>query len=518
MRRRALAAGALVWLLLSWWSPHAWAQPYAAAGGFDRPLEGFALTRGTLAAARDGSEARVIVGDASGARLLPLRPGVALDDAASLWLARDTVVRGVAAADAWAGGPAAYAWFERDTSSGQYRYWWVWGDEVRLLHEAVQALDFALSVGPDGPDAWFAVPAAGGARLERHAWQGGNVEVVAQSDRSLASPQAVRDDAGDVHLAYLEGATIDTPIGTTSEWSVVYAHPGGARTVFDDALGPPATLALRAGAAGLLAWQRSDGLLLVSRLEGTTAAAPTPVGPGRLVGVTDDSTVYWTQGASLLASGVEPASGATAVGPAVAVAWSPYTVAEASVTRVNAVTHLVWAGTLVGGGGRILRSDDATPFQPTLRDRLAAWFGWTPWAIGEEAAGQLTGALLVGVLGTMVLLPFLWLLTLPLARRIPERYVRWVGAASAVAVLAALGGLAALRAAGVGNDASALLGGGWGFALALTVGLVTPQLLLSRADLELQPALLASAGLATLVSLSLMAFIAFQPWLRVLGL
>lgn len=492
---------------------HALAQPYAADGGFDRPREGFAVTRASLAAVVDAGVARVLIGDASGARVVTLRPGEALADAPTRGLS-DAVVRGVAAADGWLDGDAVYAWFERDTRSGEYRYWWSWRDETRALRTSLQALDLALALGPAGPEALVAVPAVAGGRLERSRWDEAATSVVVQSDRTVAAPAAAYDADGRLHLAYLEGATVDTPLGQTSEWAVVYHHDDREQLRIDGALGPPGSLVLEVSTApGVLAWSREDGVAMALPLS-DLGAAPVPLGAGRPFGATVDS-VLWTRSGSLVVTG--PLRDAVGARASHNVAWSPYAVAQASATRADGVTYLVWTGTEAGGGGRVLVSDDAAAFAPTLVDHLAAWFGWTPWAVAEEAAGQATGALLVGVLGTMVLLPLLWLLSLPLARRVDDRRARSVGAALAVAVVAALGLAAVARAASVGNDAWDLLGGGWGFGLALLLALWLPPLLLRRVDLEVQPALLISSGLAAFVGLSVTAFVAFQPWLRVLG-
>lgn len=491
-----------------------WAQPYAADGGFDRPRLGDGLTRGSVAVAGDGARAWAIVGDVRGVRLLALTPGVepALEHAT--WLARDQVARGVMAADAWAASADAgpvFGWFERDATTGAYRYWWTWQGSTSLLRETPQPLGVALTVGDAGPEAWFAVPSAAGGRLERQRWGGDGAQVMATSARSLAAPTLAWHEGGTLHVAYLEGSTVESPLGTSSEWSAVQATVEGdaLREVarHDGALGPPAQLALHAGTPATIAWQRSDGTLLVT----SGAAAPVAVGSGRPTSV-DASHVVWTQGATVFERRLPLVDGA----PATPLAWSPATIEAAATTDAGGTRFLVWIGT-GAGGGRLFASDDAAPFRPTLTDHVAAWFGWSPWSFGEELAGQATGAVLVGVLGTMVLLPLVWLASLPLARRIGERRARLAGAALAVAIIAALGVAVVARAAATGNDASELLGGGWGFALALALGLALPGALLARADLEVQGALLVSGGIAAFVSLTVMAFVAFQPWLRLLG-
>ena len=490
------------------------AQPYLADGGFDRPRETFELTRASLASAIDRGQPRLLIGDASGVRLLDLQPGQALDTAPSRWLAQDAVIRDVAAASGWGpDGEAAYAWYVRDPRSGRYEYHWQWG-EVRLdLLDAPQALDMALFVGPEGPEAWVAVPGVAGGRLERYGWGVDPPEVMVQSERSVAAPVLARGPTGERHVAYLEGATIDTPIGTSAEWSAVYRAPDGSERRFEGALAPPARLLLDPGEPSLLVWPRQDAHLMVSDLGASEPARV--LGEGRAVGVAG-SRAFRAVGASIVASGL-PERGAT-TGDHTNVAWSPYAIDRAALVAAGGITYLAWSGSLAGGGSRAVSSDDATSLQPTWRDHTAARFGWNPWAFEEELVGQATGSLLVGVLGTMVLVPLLWLLTLPLTQRVPERWLRFAGALTATATLALLGAFAAARAAGLGNDATPLLGGWGGFLFALIAGTVVPPLLLRRADLEPQPALLASAGLACFVCLSLIAFLAFQPWLAVLGM
>lgn len=491
------------------------AQPYAADGGFSRPREGFSVTRAHLAAVVDAGAPRVLIGDASGARVLTLRPGEPLEDAPSVTLAEASVVRGVAAADGWQGGAAVYAWHERDATSGVYRYWWSWQGERRALLESLQDLHVTLALGPDGPEAYVAVPGVAGGRLDRRAWDEATPSVHVRSDSTLAEPTATYDADGVLHLAYLEGATVDTPIGPSSEWALVYRRGDAEVARFDGALGPPSPVVLHADAStAVVAWSREDGTVLAMTLDADDAAAVS-IGSGRAFGA-GDGRLLWTRAGSLIATDLHAPSPDERI--SVNLAWSPHAVARASSTRADGVTYLVWTGTEPGGGSRALVSDDAAPFEPTWRDHVAAWFGWTPWAFAEELAGQATGALLVGVLGTMALMPLLWLLTLPLSRRVGDRSARTLGAALAVALVAALGAAAVARAAIVGNDAWDLLAGGWGFALALVAGLVLTPVLLRRVDLDVQPALLVSSAIATFVSLSLIAFIAFQPWLQVLGM
>lgn len=488
------------------------AQPYVADGGFDRPRPGPALTRASLAAVVDGGEARVLIGDAQGARALTLRPGETLDAATVTQLATDTVVRGVAGGDGWQGGPALYAWYERDTSTGVYRYWWSWDGERAPLLDTVQALDLAVAIGPAGPEAYLAVPAAGGARLELRRWGEDPSQVVLRSDRTLAAPSVAYDPDGERHLIVLEGATVDTPLGQTSEWALLYRRGDVELARFDGALGPPAQTVLHLDAdPPVAAWTREDETVMAWP-PGALERAPVAIGSGRAVAALDGA-LLWVSGASLIVSDLSAPGEAR-----VNVAWSPSTVAQASAVRAEGVTYLVWSATEAGGGTRAFVSDDARALTPSWRDHLAAAFGWNPWAFTEEALGQVTGALLVGVLGTMVLLPLLWLLTLPLGRRVAERRARVLGAVLAVALVALAGGAAVARAAALGNDAWALLGGGWGFALALAIGAALPPLALRRADLEVQAGLLVSAAIGVFVSVTLIAFVAFQPWLELLGL
>ena len=490
------------------------AQPYLADGGFDRPREGFELSRASLAVAFDLGTPRALVGDVQGLRLVELIAGREVGSEAVQWLAQDSVVRGVAAASGWGReGAAAYAWFERDPTTGRYRYWWHWGGEQRALLEAAQALELALFVGPGGPEAYVVVPGAEGSRLERYRWGASEGETVLATERSLAAPTLAQGADGARHLAYLEGDTVDTPLGRSAQWSTVYLGPDGASRRFEGAAAPPTTLVLDARSTPVLLWSAADGRVIASDLAG--AGSSEPLGVGRPVGVSGERA-FWSAGASLLATGLE-SRGAPAAAP-VNVAWSPYAVERARLLRADGVTHLVWIGSLPGGGARIVHSDDAQAMRPRWDDHVAARFGWSPWALREEAAGQLAGAVLVAVLGTMALLPLLWLLSLPLARRLPERWTRLGGSLLAVAVFALLAVSLAVRAAGQGHDAVVLIGGPWGFAVATIAGVALPPLLLRRVDLEPQPAMLAAAGLGSFVCLAVVALLALQPWFQLLGM
>lgn len=489
------------------------AQPYSADGGFDRPRESVAITRGSLAVAVDAGRPRLLLGDAQGARLFDLNPGQPLDADAAQWLTEATVVRGVAAASGWGtDGAAVYAWFERDTASGHYRYWWQWGDERRLLLEALQPLDLALFVDEAGPEVWFAVPESTGSRLERYVWDADETEEMFRSERSLSAPTLARDAANGRHLAFLEGTTSDSPVGIRADWSAVHVAPDGSEQRFGGAQAPPGRLVLDLRTPALLLWPREDGQVVASDLTGTNPDAA--LGAGRAVGVVAERAFH-SSGARIVATDLitRGASAARSVN----VVWSPYAVESAVLLHHDRVTYLGWIGALPGAGSRALHSDDAQAFQPGWRDHIAAWFGWTPWALAEEAAGQLTGALLVAVLATMVLVPLFWLVSLPLAQRRPGRWTHLVGAAVAVASVLVIGVALVVRAASQGHDASALLGGVWGFAVALVLGLAMPSLLLRSVDLEPQPALLLAAALGSFVSLGLTAFMAFQPWLELLG-
>jgi hypothetical protein len=490
------------------------AQPYAADGGFGRPRVGFELGRGSIAAVVDRGVPRLLVGDADGLRLVELVAGRAAAEEQVRWLDPSTVVRGVTAASGWGReGPAAFAWFDRDPATGSYRYWWQWDGERRTLLEAAQELPLALVVGPGGPEAVFVVPAADGASFERYRWGADEGETLLRSERRLGAPTLALDAEGAVHLAYLEGDTIETPLGRSAQWSAVYLGPDGAPRRLEGAAAPPASLSLDAHATPALLWPAADGRVIASDLGHEVAS--TPLGAGHPIGIASGRAFWWA-GASLVAVGLED-HGAPG-GPPVNVAWSPFAVERAEVLSWDGVTHLAWIGSLPGGGARLVHSNDVQAMPLRWTDRVAAAFGWSPWALAEEAAGQLAGALLIAVLGTMALLPLLWLLSLPLARRLPERWVRAGGSLLAVALLAVLAVAAAMRVAGQGQDAVTLLGGAWAFGLALIAGAGVPPLLLGRVDLEPQPALLATAGLGAFVVLAVVAFAALQPWFRVLGM
>ncbi|QRN79488.1 MAG: hypothetical protein JK586_14615, partial [Nocardiopsis sp. BM-2018] len=278
------------------------AQPYAADGGFDRPRVAFDVSRAALASAVDGGTPRVLIGDASRLRLVDLVAGTDLGSAPATLLAERAVIRGVAAADGVGGGPAAFAWFERDATSGAYHYTWRWGADERPLARTAQALELALAMGAAGPEAWLALPTAAGGRLERYRWGDDASETMVRSERSLAAPTVARDADGSLHLAYLEGSTVETPIGLSAEWEVVYQAPDGSERRFGDALGPPATLVLDAADPVVLLWVRSDGTLMA--VAPALAAAPHALGPGRPVGIAGERA-YWARGATIVASGIE---------------------------------------------------------------------------------------------------------------------------------------------------------------------------------------------------------------------
>ncbi len=493
------------------------AQPYAADGGFDRPHELVAsMQRPAVALAVDRGVAVVTYVDRGRILRLPLahqgdaRRVTELASGETYW---DVFAAGSRDGSA----PAVFAWYQRDFTTGRYIYTWHSDGETRRLFEAQQALDVRLAVGPDGPEAWVTRMVPAGAQLERIGWADGPdaaPEIVLTSALTLAGVDVAYDDAGALHLAYLEGFTETTDFGVNAEWSARYVRlgdPAGPEEPVDlgRAAPPPGRVAVALDEVRVV-WPTERGEVVATA---PATGDGVPLGSGRPVAATADH-VIWSEGATLAARSRPLEQGVLAN-----VAWSPLGIERAVAAQdADGVTHLVWVGRRAGGGYAVLASDDRTPMVRTVSDRVAATFGWSPWSLAEEAAGQVAGALLAAVLITMALIPLFWLVASFVVGRVPHERTRLAGAITAAAVIAlAIAGL--VIATSLPPDrVLALTGLPWAAPVALLVAVAIGSRVVRKADLESLQALVLTACATSLVAVALLAFVTFQDWLAFLGL
>ncbi len=490
----------------------AWAQPYAADGGFDRPrallphlerpLATLALDRGraSLVSWEDGT---VVARDLSGDR--EARP---LGDADGV---RDLTVAG--AHDA----PLQAIWAWRDLTTGRYLYRSTFADEPfesgQLLPlTAVQQSGETWLFSHHGRDA--------GAEIVRLTPTGEAITLY-RTDLQITGLSAAAAD-GVVHLTWIEGFTETTALGSASDWRAQAAWwspdgrwAGPAELGAADGQVERTATAVEAGTGALAqrTWTGDDGIARRWRvpaadpLEGpalgvAALVAGRPIGTTLAAGVGTD---FVARGHTVWRVG-EPAS------PPVAVAWSPVVIREGwAILDAEGIHHLAWIGSEAGGRDVLYASDDRRPMVRGPLDEIAAAFGWRPWSVAEEAVGQLGASLLAAVLVSASTLPLLWALAVVLARRASAAAARWRGALTG----AALPGLGVLAAVVLGAPAAVLwpLVGGVGALAAASAGAALLAAWLWRGrDLEALPAFVGAGATALACATAGIAFVGFQAW------
>lgn len=519
-----LMVAAFVALAIALVCAHGRAQPYAAAGGFGAPQEVATGVRPVAAVAAGDGQSHVIWANGEGVW------ATAGDSGAAELVASSDSVRGVWAT--FSNGELAVAWVERDRRTGRTLHHLSFRGENHLLFTHTQETPLMMGPGPEGP--WVAAPVReeGEARFSVFAWDGdgpGEPQMVYATDLSVRGMFAVDsldpDATGPAWISWLEGFTEMTAVGLNAEWHAYVMRVGGSAPVelgladvIDErqtvALGtiqaePDAIRALwRAEEADLrasLVTAQPDGTLEVER------TAPTGEVGRPLAWVGEQA--FWLDGPYLrrgapLTDEAEPVS----------VAWSPELVADAALAHDQAtgVTSLAWYGRRQGGQVAVFTSNDSVPFEPSLSDRVAAAMGWSPWNVGQEAAGQALTAAIVGIMGTVALAPLLFLLSLLLARLQPIRARPLVaGAWLGVVVPPLIVVLIALRIPTLGLLEPGPL---MGLVVTLLVGALVGHLITRGHDREAQLHVLASSAATVLVGLTVWSFAYYRTWAPFVGL
>ena len=499
-----------VWLLLvalALGAEFALAQPFAAAGGFDRPLE-VATTNGTTRVALAGSDgtAQIFWSDNSGI----YRRGALAPEAEATRVVEGRGVRELTATEVL--GDPAIAWARRDLATARTHHWLSWRGEERMVLESHQAYSLNVVETAGGPGVLIGRLEDGVNVLRLIAWDGSQ-SVVRRSDDSLVQYVARLDEAGVVHVAWLEGFTERGAIGfaPSGEWnafSTTLDLDGEAAPAVE--LGPAryqgsesqVVVALAAEETRVL-WPGPDGEVLL----GGPGVEPLVVGRGSPVGLSDDGRIFWTEGFAIR-------SRSEAGAEAINVSWSPITVTQGELVESEGQLFLAWYGPARGGERRVYSANDLQPFQPGWRDRVAAAMQWSPWNFWEALAGQLLGALFAGVLISMVLSPVLWAVAAAAVR------TRWAndptiaGISLGAVTLLALLALAGMRSRLPEATHIALFG-----SLPELVGTLLLASLLTwgirrRTDSEQLIGVLGSAWLFVFLGSSTLAFLTFQSWLE----
>lgn len=549
-RRACIAAGLCVIVL----SASAQAQPYAAAGGFMRPLHvaGPGIV-GAIATASDGGVMQVVWADTTGVWRRPLFDV----EAAPVQLAPAGSIRGLSATTA--GGDMAVAWLERDLRTGRTRHSLTWRSRTVLLFET--NLEIPMLIGEAAGTPWVLVaPRADGRatltlyRLTAH----GDLEEPISLHSTALNVTGIRAAGTDAELrgpaliAWLEGRTETSGFGADSEWFAYVmraASPGatvpGARPTqlgLADVVDVRQAVAVGNGADGTVSalWLTVDGALELTTLaQGQDALAVVDrqaVGEaGRPVAFAGADT-YWISDA-FIRRGTIDARGR--LGDVTSVVWSPVPIVEAdlfatqgssgawqvpgspavSTVGADSVTTLAWYGREQGGTVTAYASDDSRPFEPGLGDEIARLMRWSPWTAGQEAIGQALTAVLAGIVVTLGLAPLLFVLALLAARaRVgvsrPAVFGAMLGIATPLVVLVvvALRFLAADLSAAV-SAGSAVRALPW-----LLLGALAGYLVARRSDNEAQLVTFIAASSAALVATTTLAFVTYHDWAAFVGL
>ncbi|MBX3141947.1 MAG: hypothetical protein KF875_14410 [Trueperaceae bacterium] len=555
MRRSALATPVIVFSLLAALLGHARAQPLAADGGWGRPTK------------LPGNGAVATVGAAAGPDAVELvwadQVGVwmAASPMAGPWeprlLAPAQSVRQVSAGTV--AGELAVAWAQRDRATGRYHHflWWR-GSVTPLLDDPLEVrFDFVTLGGV--PYALATLRSGGAAHLTLLPLDASGDELVLHTtELSVRGATYAQADDGGLWLAWLEGKTERTELGVDSEWNAFAllvdpagaassALPLGAADVTDQR---QRALVTATPGGALAAWSDEESRLRAALVERRPAAKGAPVGAGtRPVEPASTTTggpvalavtrvsdarrvpasgrllaaawpyVYSVDGASFRRFDVTDVLGeAGAAAPVTNVLWSPVTVEGAEFVMATPTTPdaIAWLGRAEGGAVRLFTSDDRTPMRLTWRDRLARAMGWNPWYALEQAIGQALTAVLVGVLGALVSLPYL-LVAAPLTARTrrggarPRRTGAFVGAAPLVVAAAALA-----VAAGYGGRAPFATGAT--VAASVALGAAMAALATRKGDREPQATVLIAGVVTVVTGLALWAFVAYPHWAPLVGL
>jgi len=512
------------------------AQPFAADGGWARPYAlhvdqpvpgvGVAVTAaGATVVWADGQGLWSMRVDASAAG------GPAT--AAPTLLAEATNVRSLSAGEL--NDDLAVAWAERDRNTGRYhhRAWW----DSRVIDLLVDPLDVSFQFVDLGGSAYAAATLRheGEAQLTLLPLAGGAPLVVHHTPLSVRGVSYSEANGG-LWLGWLEGRTVRTEFGVKAEWKAYAAFLTGP-----DPVATPLELgsadvtderqrAVVASAPGgaIALWTDDEGGLRLAELAQPAAPGAAPglervsaaaaMGSGRPLAAAWPY-VYWTEAAGfrrLDASELFGAGGTTPTN----VLWSPVTVEGAAFGRGDVSSKyldvIAWYGRAAGGVVEIYTSDDGGPMRITLADRLAKLMNWNPWFIWEQAIGQALTALLIGVLGVLVTLPYLLIVT-PLAAR---RRRRRSGGRSLGMLLGALPVAAAslgLAVAGVYGHVAPLASAA-AVALALALGLATAYLVTLKGDREPQATTLLAAVFTVFGSMAVWSFVTYPDWAPLVGL
>lgn len=521
------------------------AQPYAAAGGFDRPqrLDGSAAAASVAVAVSPKGEIATVWAGRLGVWLsLQDSPG---ETSVTELVAEEADVRSVSAAylsAAALGAPGEEAlvitWVSRDRRTGVYHYRALINGRISELFEDALIVELTLVEVRGTAVAAGLFRQGGEGQLRLVPLLGGEGRVLYRTPLTQRSLSVARQDAEGLWFSWVEGRNEQGEFGLISEWDAMLAYldesgTAAPLTVNPVSLGEANVEDERQGVA-LLAdpatgasrvttlWPGEEGTLrmtVAERVGGELklSEAREQFGAGRPLGG-QWPYFYYVTGASLRR--LNPASGEI-----LNVAWSPVTIEGAALaagrTAPNgrSLTAAAWYGRAQGGAVEVHATNDRQAVELTLTDRFAALMRVNPWVIWDELFGQLLAALIVGMLVGFLLVPLLMLVG-PLVAAAPRSAAGGGPQVTAIVAGLTMGVLPAVAAAALLAKASGETGPRelGILAAAVLIGALTGWLVGRGGDREAQGTLTVAGAATAFVAVSLWAFLSYSGWAPLLGL
>lgn len=509
------------------------AQPFAAAGGFGRPVleESRAIAASvSVAVSPDGTVTTVWAGPEGVWRIDRTASG--RSDPQLVTPTDD--VRSLSAS--YMSGDLVITWVSRDRSTGRYHYLVLLNGRQIEFYQDSLVVDLHLFEYQGAPHAAGLFRRDGLGQLVLLELESGEQRAVYRTELSQRGLDVLPMPDGRLWLGWLEGRNERGEFGLISEWDAyvgLLPAPGeslvgpvglGAAYVEDERQSVALASDPAAGASADTVWvlwseveaadlrlsevQRTDAELVVA---GTGPA----LGQGRPIG-TAWPDLYWVADASIMRLTVgnhQPLS----------VAWSPITVegadfSTAAVQEAGAERHLsaiAWYGRAQGGAIEIYSSDDREPMPVRLTDRLAALMKWNPWHLWDELLGQLLTALLVGVIGGITMVPILMIVG-PLLGRVMRGRDAAVGAGLLAGVVPlALAAFGYARGFPTAADMRLMLAA---LAIALVAGVLLGWLIGRRGDREATGTFTVVGAVTMFGGAAVFSFITFKQWGPLVGL
>lgn len=526
MRRRLwLALLALVVLV-----PLALAQPYAADGGFGRPVQeesssiaasvGVAVSpAGTVTTVWAGPEGVWRLDRTAAGRSQP-QLVTATDDVRSL-------------SAAYVGDELVLTWISRDRSTGIYHYLALLEGELRELFQDSLIVDLHLFTYQGAPHAAGLFRRGGQGQIVLFDLAAGVERVLYRTSLTQRGLDVLALPDGRLWLGWLEGRNEQGEFGLISEWDAfvgLVPAPGssmlepvglGEAYVEDERMAVALLSQASDGSATTVwaLWADEEADLRLSEVmqrDGQLSAVATsqPVGRGRPIGAAWPH-LYWVTNASIVRQSVDEPHAQNVV-------WSPITIEGVAFTSAapvsggaNDLTAVAWYGRAQGGSIQIYSADDRVPMVRTFTDRLAAFMNWNPWHMWDELIGQALTALLIGVMVGIALVPILMIFAQILGKLVSRPRAALVSGLVMGLLPLALGVYLYLRAFGADTDPNVT---SVASLFALVLGPLAGWLVSRRGDREAQGTFTVVGAVTAFVGATLFAFITYTQWAPLVGL